>query len=243
MVRAHHAAGSHLPDRPPKTPAWNQQVNTYEERRLDGKRRVFPAHELLGAEEVLARMWFEHTTSKMSPVTLGEIVSRRTWTAARTLNPLALSRTTSAATSKALRLEQGNLVREEPTEWVPKGLFSTIDGANAARWAWILLGIGEEDEVMADVDWFVARARGFRRTGSGLHGTWRWRSGTTSPSARQPRRSWTTWRYGRKFSYRRRPPSRRRSARQGPQGQRHQRLRRRQHQQVWRTQTFDEKGA
>ena len=31
-----------IPDRPPKTfPAWNQQVNTYEERRLDGKRRVF----------------------------------------------------------------------------------------------------------------------------------------------------------------------------------------------------------
>ena len=108
-----------IPDRPPRTfPAWNQQVNIYEERRLDGKRRVFPAHELLGAEEVLARMWFEHTTSKMyTPVTLGEIVSRRTWTAARTLNPLALSRTTSAANSKALRLEHGNLVPEEPTEW------------------------------------------------------------------------------------------------------------------------------
>ena len=99
-------------------------------------------------------------TSKMyAPVTLGEIVSRRTWTAARTLNPLALSRTTSAANSKALRLEHGSLAPEEPTEWVPKGLFSTIDGANAARWAWILLGIGEEDEVMAYVDWFVAWAR------------------------------------------------------------------------------------
>ena len=105
-------------------------------------------------------MWFEHATSKMyTLVTLGEIVSRRIWTAARTLNPLALSRTTSAANSKALRLEHGNLVPEEPTEWVPKGLFSTIDGANAARWAWILLGIGEEDEVMAYVDWFVAWAR------------------------------------------------------------------------------------
>ena len=102
-------------------------------------------------------MWFERTTSKMyAPVTLG---SRRTWTAARTLNPLALSRTTSAANSKALRLEHGSLAPEEPTEWVPKGLFSTIDGANAARWAWILLGIGEEDEVMAYVDWFVAWAR------------------------------------------------------------------------------------
>ena len=57
------------------------EVNIYEERRLDRKRRV--SHELLGAEKVLARMWFEHTTSKMyTPVTLDEIVSRRTWTAA-----------------------------------------------------------------------------------------------------------------------------------------------------------------
>ncbi|CAE7737860.1 MKK3 [Symbiodinium sp. CCMP2592] len=42
-------------------------------------------------------------------------------------------RSTSAASSKALRLEHGLLLQEEPTEWVPKGLFSTIDGANAAR--------------------------------------------------------------------------------------------------------------
>ncbi|CAE7244631.1 unnamed protein product [Symbiodinium sp. KB8] len=40
-----------------------------------------------------------------------------------------------------------------------KGLFSTIDGANAARWAWILPEIGEEDDVMKYVDWFVAKAR------------------------------------------------------------------------------------
>ena len=48
---------------------------------------------------------------------------------------LALSRTTTAANSKALRLdlEHGALVPEEPTDWVPKGLFLTIDGANAAR--------------------------------------------------------------------------------------------------------------
>ncbi|CAE7240592.1 unnamed protein product, partial [Symbiodinium sp. CCMP2592] len=34
-----------IPDRPPKTfSAWNQQVNIFEERRLDGKRRTCPAH-------------------------------------------------------------------------------------------------------------------------------------------------------------------------------------------------------
>ena len=77
---------------------------------------------------------------------------------------------------------------------------------------------------MAYVDWFVARARDksnhvprFRRTGSGRHGTWRWRSGTTSPSARQPRRSWTTWPYGRRSYSRRRPrPSAPRRRSTGP---------------------------
>jgi len=154
-------SSAHVPDRPPKTfSAWNQQVKAYEDRLLDGKRRTFPVQELLGAEEILARMWFEHTVSKMyTPVTLGEIVSRRTWTPGRVLNPLAANRASAAASSKALRFDHGALVQEEPAEWSPKGLFSTIDGANAARWAWILLGIGEEDDVMKYADWFVAKAR------------------------------------------------------------------------------------
>ncbi|CAE7890612.1 unnamed protein product, partial [Symbiodinium necroappetens] len=154
-------SSAHVPDRPPKTfSAWNQQVKAYEDRLLDGKRRTFPVQELLGAEEILARMWFEHTVSKMyTPVTLGEIVSRRTWTPGRVLNPLAANRASAAASSKALRFDHGALVQEEPAEWSPKGLFSTIDGANAARWAWTLLGIGEEDDVMKYADWFVAKAR------------------------------------------------------------------------------------
>ena len=65
----------------------------------------------------------------------------------------------SSVSAEALRLEHGALVPEEPSEWSPKRLLSTIDGANAARWAWILLGIGEEDDVMRYVDWFVAKAR------------------------------------------------------------------------------------
>ncbi|OLP87851.1 hypothetical protein AK812_SmicGene30888 [Symbiodinium microadriaticum] len=60
----------------------------FEDRLLDGKSRTFPVQELLGAEEILARMWFEHTVSRMyTLVSLGEIVSRRTWTPGRVLNP------------------------------------------------------------------------------------------------------------------------------------------------------------
>ena len=155
------AAAAHIPDRPPKTfAAWTQQVTAYEEKLFDGKRRTFPVQELLGAEEVLARMWFEHTVTKMyTPVTLGEILCRRTWTPGRMLNPLAADRAAKSAGSKALRLEHGALVPEEPSEWSPRGLLSTIDGANAARWAWILVGVGEEADVIKYADWFIAKAR------------------------------------------------------------------------------------
>ena len=155
------AAAAHIPDRPPKTfAAWTQQVTAYEEKLFDGKRRTFPVQELLGAEEVLARMWFEHTVTKMyTPVNLGEILCRRTWTPGRMLNPLAADRAAKSAGSKALRLEHGALVPEEPSEWSPRSLLSTIDGANAARWAWILVGVGEEADVVKYADWFIAKAR------------------------------------------------------------------------------------
>ena len=119
-------------------------------------------------------MWFEHTVTKMyTPVTLGEIVCRRTWTPGRVLNVLAADRAAKSAGSKALRLEHGALVPEEPSEWSPKGLLSTIDGANAARWAWILLGIGEEDDVMRYVDWFVAKARAHAEMVPAIQAFWR----------------------------------------------------------------------
>ena len=100
-------------------------MTAFENRLLDGKRRTFPVQELLGAEEVLARMWFEHTVTKMyTPVTLGEIVCRRTWTPGRVLK---------SAGSKALRLEHGALVPEEPSEWSPKGL--TPPDGHGSSWA------------------------------------------------------------------------------------------------------------
>ena len=92
-------------------PAWNQQIKVFEDRLLDGKSRTFPVQELLGAEEILARMWFEHTVSRMyTLVSLGEIVSRRTWTPGRVLNPVAAVRAAKSASSKALRLEHGAFV-------------------------------------------------------------------------------------------------------------------------------------
>ena len=48
LVGSSSSRGGGVDAGPPKTfAAWNHQVNIYEERRLDSKKRVFPSHELL----------------------------------------------------------------------------------------------------------------------------------------------------------------------------------------------------
>ena len=82
-------------EKPPKQfSAWAQCVETYNAKLLDGKRRKFPTDRLLeaevGAEEVLARLYHKHTKSKLyTPFGLGEILSRRTFTPEKSMNPLA----------------------------------------------------------------------------------------------------------------------------------------------------------
>ena len=57
---------------------WADMVADYESVTINGQPRKFPAHLLLGAEEVLARMVHEHQTSKIfTPVRLGEIIAVR----------------------------------------------------------------------------------------------------------------------------------------------------------------------
>ena len=148
-------------DRPPKHFAqWSAQVKAYEEKTVDGVKRVFPTEKLLGAEDVLARLWHEHTkTKEYKPLGLGEIVARRTWTAGMDLNTMAAGRSSSSSGAKAIKLVDGNLVAEDTDEWTPKGIMLTIDGIEASRWAWIICGFDEERRIDRFVNWFVERAR------------------------------------------------------------------------------------
>ena len=100
-------------EKPPKHfSAWAQCVETYNAKLLDGKRRKFPTDMLVGAEEVLARLCHEHTKSKLyTPLGLGEILSRRTFTPDKSMNPLAQHRAANAASGvQTLRLDNGELV-------------------------------------------------------------------------------------------------------------------------------------
>ena len=115
----------------------------------------------MGAESVLARLWHEHTRTKLyTPLGLGEILARRTFTASGELNPLVLGKNSSTASSnQALRLLGQEFVPADDPQWVPRSLMALLDGIEASKWAWILVGIGEEEHIIAYTEWFVGRLR------------------------------------------------------------------------------------
>ena len=100
---------------------------------------------MLGAEQVLGRMWHEHTVSKTyAPVQLGEILAKRSFTAAGEVNPL--QKQTKAV--QMLRVQDDQIIQEEDEKsWTPRSMLAVMDGVNSIRWAWILLQIEEEDHV------------------------------------------------------------------------------------------------
>ncbi|CAE7559110.1 unnamed protein product [Symbiodinium sp. CCMP2592] len=85
-------------EKPPRTfPEWTDLVARYNAVQLGGEPRSFPAERLVGAEEVLARIHWEHTKSKLyTPLGLGEILATRTWSSLGVVNPLTSRRGTGA---------------------------------------------------------------------------------------------------------------------------------------------------
>ena len=128
--------------------------------RGDHRRRTrdFPTNLLLGAEEVLARMYFEHTKSKeYTAVGLGEILQRRTFTAAMEVNPLATRR--HKEKGQPIRVVDGELVQSRDDPWNPKGVLGVIDGIEAVRWAWTLTGVATEKGAAEYAQWWTSKAR------------------------------------------------------------------------------------
>lgn len=82
-------------DKPPKqlpSGTWTKLLAAYESQQLGGRNRVFPAHELLGAETVLARIWWEHEKTKMySAIGLGELLQVRTFLQEKGTSNLVIS--------------------------------------------------------------------------------------------------------------------------------------------------------
>ena len=146
-------------DKVPKTlppQVWNQQITRYNSITLGGRPRKFPEQELLGAESILARIHHEHVvTRQYSPVQLGEILAKRSFQASGEINPLAKS----PKKSNYLTIEDNLVVQEDEKVWQPRSILAVMDGVNSIRWAYILLQLGEEDQIHAWCDWCIAKAR------------------------------------------------------------------------------------
>lgn len=147
-------------DKVPKTlpaGAWQSLVRAFNATQLHGRDRCFPVEELLGAECVLARMYHEHNVSKSyTPVGLGEIVQRRSFTAAGEVNPLA--KNVKKPTSLSLD-DDCQLVQTDDPEWSPKSMLAIIDGITAVKWAMTLIQWGEERDIAEYAAWMVQRVR------------------------------------------------------------------------------------
>ena len=159
LAAATSAAASSTEKVPKTLPpgVWMQLVRAYNMVQLHGRDREFPVAEVLGAESVLARMYFERNTSKTyTPIGLGELVQKRSFTAAGDVNPLAKS---SKKTAPFSLDEEHQLVQAEDPERSPKSQLAIIDGINSIRWALILVQWGEEYHVHNYANWMVQRAR------------------------------------------------------------------------------------
>ena len=147
-VAASPSTASTTSDKVPKTlppGTWQTLVRAYNSTQLHGRDRSFPVEELLGAECVLARMFHEHNVSKTyTPIGLGEIVRRRSFTAAGEVNPLAKN----VKKSPALSLDDDHqIVQSDDPEWSPKSMLAIIDGITAVKWAMTLVQWGEERDI------------------------------------------------------------------------------------------------
>ena len=127
---------------PPKV--WQEAVAKYNAVCVGGIPWEFPIKKLVGAESVLARFHREHVTSKAySPLELGELISKRSFTATGGVNHLA-------AKKRSTRLEfDGESLRSaDETTWEPRFLWAVVDGLDAVRWCHILFEVGEERHEM-----------------------------------------------------------------------------------------------
>lgn len=136
---------------------WTSLVKRYNSIQLDGRDRSFPVHELMGAEVILAKMWHEMNVSKnFSPIFLGDILQKRSFTASGDVNPLTKSskRTTTLSVDS-----DHHLITTDEQSWSPKSLLSIIDGITSIKWAFILTQWGDEHSVTAYAEWMIQKAR------------------------------------------------------------------------------------
>ena len=137
---------------------WATVIQDFEKEVVAGQNRTFPSHQLVGAEEVLARMVHERQVSHLfTPVRLGEVISSRHFTPSGQVNPWA-----KGAEDRAERLSLGNdgqFVKQQQPIPEPQRLLTVLDAFESIRWSMIFARWGQEHQVNTLVDFFVNLTR------------------------------------------------------------------------------------
>ena len=148
-----------MDDKVPKTwPQGEYQRLIQQYHDNSGKTRHFPEKTVLGADKILVRMWHEHHKSKnYTAVTLGEIITNRTFTALGTVN----STVKKDKLNKTLTIDTSNntLIQQEQKDWDPQTSMMILDALDAIQWAWILIQLGSENEVTSYIERFKTLTR------------------------------------------------------------------------------------
>ena len=148
-------------DKIPKTlppGVYNELVEQYNKVTIHGQRRAFPEKQLLGAEKIIARMWYEHHKSKCyTAVTLGELLQHRHFTATGNINSRISDK--KHETILTIDSESKTLVEKNKADWDPHTLLMVMDGLEAIKWAWILIHIGEETDIQNYIQRFEQLVR------------------------------------------------------------------------------------
>ena len=113
---------------------WQKQVDLYEAKW--SPKRTFPQTVLVGAEEVLARLLHESRASQeFTPITLGEILQKRAWTAEGEVNPHKKKK----STVQPLCFDhQGGIGVGTPVDdWAPHSQWALQDAFQAIKWAYV----------------------------------------------------------------------------------------------------------
>ena len=134
---------------------WNQQIGKYNAVQVNGANRKFPEEALVGAEAVLARMWHEHTVTKVyTPTKLGEIVTARSFTATGEVNQLATKKDKTVT-----RLVDGAFEEQDPEIWDPKSAWALTDALEGIKWAMIFVDIGPEPAIETWIQYITKLVR------------------------------------------------------------------------------------
>ena len=123
---------------------WLKQIGLYED--AQSPPRPFPQKLIAGADEVLARMLWEHETSKVySELGLGEIIGIRMYDSCGQVNKYRnKNKGKDVLAFRSAGGDEMEVVKKEGTGWNPKSGDLIRDALEANKWAYIFAGYAAE---------------------------------------------------------------------------------------------------